>query len=115
MFSISGTTIKLTRGDYLALPLILTKDGESYTPTESDVIKFGLKHKTMNSSKSEYTDATCLIEKTIPNDTLTLELQETDTKTLGFGEYVYDITVITDEKPYTPVNNAKFIIVAEVV
>lgn len=115
MFSISGTTIKLTRGDYLALPLILKMDGEPYTPTETDVVKFGLKHKTMNSSKSEYTDTQCLIEKTIPNNTLTLELQENDTKTLGFGEYVYDITVITDDKPYTPVNNAKFVIIPEVI
>lgn len=84
MFSIIGTTIKLTRGDTLRAVLTI-EDGEGnpYTPDPDDVIRFAMKKK--------YTDASTIIQKTIDNDSLTLEIDPADTKDLNFGSYVYDI------------------------
>lgn len=84
MHTINGTSITLTRGDTLLLQLTLTKNGEEYTPAEGDVIRFALKQK--------YTDTQTKVLKVVPNDTLLLELEPEDTKTLSMGKtYVYDI------------------------
>ena len=64
MYSINGTTITLTKGDSFYCQLTLTKDGESYTPDQGDVIRFAM--------KTNYEDRTPLILKTIPNDSLIL-------------------------------------------
>lgn len=43
MLTIDGNNnITLTRGDTLTLTVELTKDGETYTPEEGDVIRFAL-------------------------------------------------------------------------
>ena len=86
MLKINGTTITLTRGDTLRASLeILDAEGNTYTPTQGDVIRFAM--------KKSYSDSTCLIEKQIPNDTLMLSLDPSDTKDLPFGSYVYDIEI----------------------
>lgn len=88
MYSVSGTTITLTRGDTLRIHLTLTTDdGEPYIPQEGDVIRFAM--------KKNYTDDEPLIYKTLDNDTLTLKLDPVDTKSLEFGSYVYDIQLTT--------------------
>ena len=62
--------------------------GETYTPTASDVIRFAMKRR--------YKDSECLINKIIPNGSLTLQIDPADTKPLQFGkEYVYDIQLTT--------------------
>lgn len=86
MHSLSGYNITLTRGDSLILNLTLTKNGETYTPDEEDVIRFALKRR--------YTDedSAVLINKVIDNETLQLEIEPDDTKSLLMGHtYVYDI------------------------
>lgn len=82
--------IFLTRGDTFQATIVLTNaDGEIYEPVDGDVIRFALKQK--------WEDETILIEKTIPNDTLTLELEPMDTKGLAFGKYVFDIQITFED------------------
>ena len=92
-FSVKNNKITLTRGDTFVATVEMNKDGEPYTPQEGDVIRFAVKHPTMNASKTDYADAEPLIEKVIPNGTLILQLDPEDTKPLGFGDYVYDIQI----------------------
>lgn len=92
-----NNTIVHTRGDTLRLKVEIEKDGEAYTPQSGDEIRFALKHQTMNSDDSEYTDPEPLIEKVIPSDTQVLELDPADTKPLGFGDYAYDIQITFED------------------
>ncbi|MCB5918319.1 hypothetical protein LJB56_15215 [Lachnospiraceae bacterium 210521-DFI.3.101] len=83
-YSVSGTTITLTRGDtFMAQISIADKDGTQYVPVEGDSIRFAMKQK--------YTDLDPLLVKDIPTDTLQLIIDPEDTKSLAFGNYVYDI------------------------
>ena len=85
MYEINGTSIKLTRGDsfYCTVGMKNKDDGTDYVPQEGDVVRFALKKR--------YQDATPLILKNIPTDTLMLYLEPNDTKEMAFGSYVYDI------------------------
>ena len=84
MQKISGNNITMTKGDtFKAVISMTTKSGSTYTPEEDDVIRFAMKQK--------YSDSTPLIRKVIPNDTLLLQLDPADTKSLIAGDYVYDI------------------------
>ena len=90
MIKISGKTIRMTKGDTLEVPvIIMTKNGEVYIPSEGDVIRFAM--------KKTYEDDEPLILKTIPNDTLILRLESSETKTLEVSKtpYVYDIELTT--------------------
>lgn len=83
-YSISGTTITLTRGDTLLAQILITDSEDNpYIPVEGDSVRFAM--------KSDYSDVNPLIEKDIPIDTLKLVLEPEDTKKLPFGTYVYDI------------------------
>ena len=76
--------IELTRGDSLFLEFRLTKDGETYTPEEGSSCRFAM--------KKAYTDATVILEKTIPTDTMVLSLAPEDTKTQQMkATFVYDV------------------------
>lgn len=82
---IDGTTIYLTRGDTLNLDLDVNFiDGSPYVPREGDKCWFSVK-KTYNSDE-EY-----LIHKEFDLATMSLFLESTDTKTLAYGRYKYDI------------------------
>lgn len=83
--------IVVTKGDTVKMPIIVTNnDGSVYHVQKDDVINFGL--------KKEYTDAECLIEKTIDNDELMLVLSHEDTKKLEVGiGYKYDIQILRNE------------------
>ena len=87
MVKISGTTIKMTRGDTLRLTLGLTdEDGNDYIPLQGDTIRFAM--------KQNYNDSTPLIVKDIPTDTLQLVLNPEDTKNLPQpSTYVYDLEI----------------------
>lgn len=87
MIKISGTTIKMTRGDTLRLTLTLTdEDGNVYTPLEGDHIRFAM--------KTSYNEATPILVKDIPNDTLQLVLNPEDTKHLPQPcTFVYDLEI----------------------
>ena len=83
-YSVSGTTITLTRGDtFMALISITDSEGVPYVPVEGDSVRFAM--------KATYGDAEPLLVKDIPIDTLKLVIDPEDTKKLPFGNYVYDI------------------------
>ena len=107
MFTITDNNISLTRGDTLFLTLNLTdSDGDTYVPTDEDSIRFAMK-KNIKSS-------TCLILKPIPYDTLTLEIEPADTKSLAYGTYVYDIELTDSEGHVTTVILGDFKVTEEV-
>ena len=115
MYQIEGTTIRLTRGDSLAIQLQLMQGDEEYTPQEGDSIKFGLKSK-LNAAKTAFIEQTPLVEKTISIDDMMLRLSPEDTKSLPFGNYSYDIEVmLSDGRVDTVISNAYFILKPEVV
>lgn len=91
--TVDGNKITMTRGDTLRVKVGIIVDGEAYTPQEYDVVRFALKHSKLNAAQTEYTDAEPLVLKEIPNETLVLELEPSDTKSLGFGKYDYDIQI----------------------
>ena len=99
--------ITLVRGDYFPCNIVMTKNGEPFTPTMGS-LRFAVKKKYTDS------DEKILILKDIPINTLLLELESADTKDLRFGEYVYDIEY-TDQngRPDTFIR-AKFILAEEV-
>lgn len=83
-YSVSNTTISLTRGDTFVAQISITdSDGNPYTPSEGDSVRFAM--------KASYTDPKPLLVKDIPIDTLKLILEPADTKDFAFGKYVYDI------------------------
>ena len=102
-----ANTIRITRGDSLSIMVTLTdNDGYSYDPLPNDVIYFRVKK---SASASDV-----LIEKQIDTNTLVIELHESDTKNLAFGNYKYEIEVITEnDDHYTVIKNAPFIITEE--
>ena len=107
--SISGTTIKMTRGDTLKVILTLKdEEGNTYTPVPGDSLRFAMKRA--------YNDATPLILKTIPYDTLELVLDPEDTKNLPQpSSYVYDIEITYENGDVdTFIDKAKFMLTEEV-
>lgn len=93
MINVVRNSIIMTRGDTLRIQVAINVDGYPYTPEANDIVRFALKHQTMNSARTEYADRDPLISKVIPNDTLILVLEPGDTKPLGFGTYDYDIQI----------------------
>lgn len=91
MVKISKNNIVLTRGDSLVTNVTIYDDsGEIYTPGENDVVRFAL--------KKTYDDDNPIILKEIPNDTMILRLESSDTKQLQQpASYVYDIQITIDD------------------
>ena len=108
MHKLTGNNIILTRGDTLKLSVALyNADGTEYTPQAGDVIRFAM--------KKDYTDANPILNITIPNATQILTIDPVDTKTLEFGQYVYDIEITkADGTVDTFISEAAFTIAPEV-
>lgn len=114
-YVVDGTTVKLTRGDSMELDVGIEINGEDYIPVEGDSIVFALKKDKMKSDKTAYVDVEPLVQKTISWDTMKLLLEPNDTKSLPFGDYVYDIQItFANGRVDTFINNAKFILAPEV-
>ena len=78
--------IEATKGDTIIMPFVVVNNDKSvYQVQTGDVINFGM--------KKNYSDAECIVEKTINNTTLTLVLEHDDTKGLEVGAYYYDIQI----------------------
>lgn len=107
-YSVSGTTITLTRGDsFIAYISITDQDDNPYIPVEGDSIRFAM--------KSSYKDAEPLLVKNVPIDTMKLVIDPEDTKSLAFGKYVYDIELTkTSGEVDTFITKAIFKITEEV-
>lgn len=83
-YSVSGTDITLTRGDtFIGTVSATQKNGEPYEFVTGDKVRFAM--------KSKYTDAEPILNIDIPIDTMELVIKPEDTKSLKFGNYVYDI------------------------
>lgn len=93
MYKIEDKTIYLVRGDTFQTQVVIKQNGANYIPAEGDVIRFALKRKQFNHDKTQYLDKEPLVLKNIPIDTLILELIPSDTASLNFGEYDYDIEI----------------------
>lgn len=108
MFKIgANNSISLTRGDTLKAVISLTKDNAIYTPDSTDIITFSVKFN--------INDTSCALTKTIPSDTLLLELNPSDTALLDFKEYHYDISIKKQNgEKYTFITDSPFILTAEI-
>ena len=93
MYKIKGKTIYLVRGDTFQTQVVIKQNGTTYTPVQGDVIRFALKRNKFNHDRTQYLDKEPLILKRIPNNTMILELEPSDTANLDFGEYHYDIEI----------------------
>lgn len=109
MLNIDGNNnITLTRGDTLTLTVALTKDGETYTPAEGDVIRFALAKGYEGEPGYSF-----VLDKVIPNDTLTFTLTSEQTK-LEYRAYNYDVQVTHDDGSVDTFISAKLTITGEV-
>ena len=109
MLTIDGNNnITLTRGDTLTLTVELTKDGETYTPEEGDVIRFALSKGYLGEPGYEFK-----FEKIIPHDTLTFTCSSAET-TLDYRSYNYDIQVTHSDGCVDTFISAKLTITGEV-
>lgn len=90
-FQINNTTIVLTRGDTFRAKLVDFKDsdGNEYTPTVNDTIRFAM--------KKNYDDEQTLLNIPISSDDLVLTIKPEDTKNLDFDKYVYDIQLTMED------------------
>lgn len=113
--SVDGTTITLTRGDTLRVAVSITVDGEAYVPQSGDSVRFALRENVQRGSTYREWVGDELLVKTIPIDTMMLELEPEDTKDLPFGTYVYDIQLtMADGTVDTFITKAKFKLTEEV-
>lgn len=88
MLIIEGNIIKITRGDTLTLTVGMTRDGEAYTPTEGEVVRFALSKGYVGQKGYEL-----VLTETIPNDTLTFTLGAEVTQALTEPKYNYDVQI----------------------
>ena len=92
MVKIDKNVITITRGDTLETRILIELEaGHDYVPAAGDQIRFAL--------KSAYVDEEPIIIKKIPNDTLILRLEASETKLLTARKkpYVYDIQLTTPD------------------
>ena len=115
MYTVDGTTIRMTRGDTVAIEVSMTRSGSAYTPQAGDSLRFALKHAKFNAARTDYEDAQPLLTKTIPTDTMLLRIEPEDTADLGFGEYAYDIEITFENGDVdTFIAAARFVLAPEV-
>ena len=87
MYTISGTTVRQTRGDsFISEVEIYDQEGKAYTPQPTDTITYAM--------KKTYWDAKPLVTKSIDKETMLLQLDPEDTDELATGRYVYDIDIV---------------------
>lgn len=96
-------SIELTRGDSCCIGLSLTtEDGSPYEPLGGDQIFLRLKKKAKD-------DSAILINKEGSIWDMTIQLEESDTAELEFGNYFYEIELVTeDNKHFTVIPATKF-------
>lgn len=114
-YVIDGSTIYLTRGDSFSAVLTLRQGEQEYTPAEGDVIRFAMKSPKMTSGGKEFVDEEPLILKFIDHGTMSLDIEPEDTKSLPFGDYVYDIEITFEDGTVdTFITESPFVITPEV-
>ena len=106
MVEIRGTSVRMVRGDTVEITIeIKDQDGDVYTPTGGDAVRFAL--------KKNYSDPEPLILKDCTD--LQLHIDAAETKKLAFGLYVYDIELTKEDGTVdTFISRAKWEILQEV-
>lgn len=84
MYKVCGTTITMVRGDTFVAVINLSRGGESYIPSNNDIIRFAARRSG---------EVRPRITKIVPIDTLELCLSPEDTKDLPGGLYKYDLEI----------------------
>ena len=105
MLIIENQNIKLSRGHYAEICFNLrNKDGSEYKLSSEQKVKFAVKFSPNNQQE--------LISKTLNNDGesfVVVTLEKSDTESLTFGRYYYDIRIIdTNGKINTTMTKANF-------
>lgn len=97
--------IFLTRSDTCALKLSVVDDNDTPYDFSNDLVQLTIKTNT-------YTPE-IVIQKTIVGDTFKIE--PTDTKSLLYGKYLYDVQIITNSGDvYTVIGPSNFVLTDEV-
>lgn len=104
--NIKGTSIRLTRGDTFRCQVgIFNEDGTPYELQPGDSVRFRCVKKKG--------DREALIEKVLP-ETLLLTLAHSDTASLNFGTYFYDVQLTKADGDYdTFIAEAQFTVAPE--
>lgn len=109
MFSIlEDGTIRLTRGDTARFSVGAVNDllGQSYELASDDQITFTVKKRVR--------DTAPLLQKTVLGYTV-FHIKPTDTQSLSFGKYVYDVQITTaNGDVYTIIEPTTFELLTEV-
>ena len=112
MFTIDENKIYLTRGDTAEITVTLKKlDDTDYEMQSGDVLYFRMKKYPTNDPSG------ILIEKTadVSAEEISISLEPEDTIDLAFGEYSYEIELVTDdERHYTVIADTEFVIGKEI-
>lgn len=109
MWSINrNNEIRMTRGDtpFFKIALMISgPDGsvENYVPLKGDSIIFALADKNG-----------MVLSKEIPSENMILQLSESDTGNLEEGEYLYEISLNSDNYHCTFIPSTRFIIMREI-
>lgn len=113
---LQGNAIYLTRGDTLKVQVNIMQGDEPYVMQDGDTLRFALKTAEYVGTKyRELKNTEPLITKDIDPETMTLVLDPTDTKELGFGKYVYDIELTMEDGTVdTFIADAEFNLTTEV-
>lgn len=97
MVTVKDNIITMTRGDSVSIKVTCMQNTDEgpveYAPQEGDTVRFAMKNSKLNPARSQYKDAAPLITKAIDNEDMLLKLEPSDTKTLGFGIYDFDIQI----------------------
>lgn len=107
--------ISMVRGDSELYDVEIVINGDKYTPTDGDLVRFAVKRPAMTHDKSRYLDDKPLLVKEIPISTMQLTLEPEDTKNLPFGAYEYDMEIkFEDGRVKTFVEASPFVLRKEV-
>lgn len=104
----SKYNVTMTRGDTFARTLVLTKDGESYTPASDDVITF-----TMSNDYKGSKNYNVYIQKEIDHDGMIWEIEASETSSLPYGRYKYDLQITYADGSVETFANMKNIILTQ--
>lgn len=86
MFEIYRNDISITRGDSAIFEVTITdKDGNTYTPINTDRVTFTVKENTRSNA--------IVFQKTVENGKIVIA--PSDTEGLRYGKYVYDVQLVT--------------------
>lgn len=109
MLTISGNNISLTRGDTAEIQLTLTKNGETFTPGDNDIIKFSVANTYKD--KSNYALA---FQKVIDNTTLMITIEPDDTAGITLSKLYYDIEITYESGAVDTFQSGIFYLTSEV-